>query len=180
MKFSATAVLLLLASTAVHVDAVASPHDSKVLSACAGALFKEAAEHSSIRNPKVAYVLPEGEASREEAGRARLSTQFKGRNWEQIAPALANLHARLETRWRPPSGIAIPGMRVRIKNPRTGDFGAKDFYFSFWPPGYDATSEIAFVLAEFGPTPHGVKAACHLRREGDAWVVEQKWVESWL
>lgn len=172
--------IALVLAAAVGAGGAASPHDSEVLSACASALFKEVAEHSSIRNPKVAYVLPEGEVSKDEAGRARLSTQFKGNNWEQIAPALANLQARLETNWHPPSGIAIPGVRVRVRNPRIGDFGAKDFYFSFWPPGYDPINEIAFVLARSGPTPHGAEAACHLRREGDAWVVEQKWVESWL
>ncbi len=175
------AFLLLLASVAARAGEAASPPDGEALSACASAIFEEASAYSGRRDPKVVHVLPEGETARDETDRAHFSMELGGADWERIAPALGNLQTRLDARWHPPSDIAIPGVRVRVKEPRKDDFlGYRDFFFSFWPPGYDPANQVALVLAVFGPTPHGARAACHLRRQDEAWVVEKKWVMSWL
>lgn len=195
MKLSANLFLLLFFSVVAQAIEFLPVPDSKVLSACAGAIIKEASEHSGVRDPKVVYVLPEWEVSSSGIDRAQLSREFKDVEWDSVAPALNNLHitlqmARFWERRRPPPDIYIPGVRVRIKQPRVDDFGAKDFYFSFWPPGYGSVyapvpdqplpDQVALVLAVFGPTPHGAKAACHLRKESDDWVVKKTWVVSWL
>lgn len=182
MKLSASAALLLLAFALPRQAAAAPQHDVEVLSACTSAVFEEAfSQHAGRRDRKVAHVLPQGETSRDAPARAYFTRQLASAEREEIGPVLGNLQARVGMGWDPPSGISIPGVRVRLKKPRKHEFlGYRDFFLSFWPPGYDPADKVALVVATFGPTPHGAEAACHLRRQGDTWVVEQNWVVSWL
>ncbi|NLB15023.1 MAG: hypothetical protein GX826_13590 [Gammaproteobacteria bacterium] len=183
MKARILISVLLLNIACTQAYASTALPDGDVLSACASAIYQDAsANHTSDPDPENVFILPEGENSGRHTPPRYLQSQLRDADWGTISSALEHLHTRLDGNWKPPANIVIPGIPVRIKPPgKDWHLGRYNkFFISFWPPGYDHEHGTAFVLASFGPNPHGAMAACQLRNTGDVWQVEQRWVVSYL
>lgn len=165
----------------LSATSLANENDGAALSACLLAVYEEA--HSQTPSPKLRtiYVIPNGEKSVAEVQKSRLSHELPGLDWPSADSALDNLYARTSQSWSPPSNIYLPNISVQVRAlPKSRYWYNAAFFVSFWPPGYNAEQDSSIILGAFGPSDHGSRVACQLRKHSERWSVENKWIISYL
>ena len=180
LKRPACLMILCLAFPAAQDVGAAPLPDAEVLVACIDAVFAGRFVYQSARKRKVVHVLPNGENSMGGSNHAQIARDFPDANWQVIKPLLDSVHSRLAN-WVPPQKLSSSIVSIRVKEPRKFKIsGYRDAFVSFWPPGFDSTRSAALVVAYMGPSSHGEKAACHLEKSNDSWVVVEKWTVAYL
>jgi hypothetical protein len=153
----------------------ASPeaNDAQVISLCLEAVHAQTVAATGARGD-VIHVLPMGpqpDSPWVPATRPPLT-----QSW--MAEVEQNLRARQSQGdgWTPPKKYDVQGTRVRLKDLYDRrPWEQQPLHYLLWPPGYDASTNHALVVATFGPTPKGGEVSCALELTGGEWgVVDQK------
>lgn len=172
---------MLCQQPAISSAPTADPDDSGVLGACLAAIHKEAHAQTPAPDLRVVYIWPGGPRSHAEVPKSQLAHELPGLDWSLANAAIDHLYRRTSAHWNPPATISLPDIPVQVREPpRKRRWYKTAFFVTFWPPGYTDDREFAVVLASFGPSDHGARAACQLRRLNTAWSVEKNWVLSYL
>lgn len=155
--------------------------DEAVLGYCLDAIYKDAHAQTPAPPLRVVHVWPEGMRSSVEVPKSQLAHELPGLDWSLASTAIDHVYQRTATHWNPPATMSLPDVRVEVREPpRKRRWYKTAFFVTFWPPGYSDDRGFAVVLASFGPSDHGSRAACQLRKLNAVWSVEKKWVLSYL
>lgn len=163
------AVLFAVPSLAASLEA----NDAHVISLCIEAVHAQTLAATGARGDMV-HVLPIGPRPDNPwvpATRPSLSL-----SWMSEAEQNLGERQRQHDGWMPPEKYDVHGTRVRLKDLYDRrPWEQQPLHYLLWPPGYDASTTHALVVATFGPTPKGGELACALELTDGEWgVVDQK------